>query len=192
MSLITDTQQKLGVEFRLRGFIKAELFTDEQAAAMYAAGFRWILVGFESGHPRILENIRKKAARDDNTRCMDIARRHNLKVKALMSIGHPGESEETIRATRDWLVEVVITSYSIHYTKLYDAFIRTTDPQHKSVVQRFLQELFDKKLIYKDSYTGWYCTFDERFWTDKDVENGLCPDCKRPIERLSEHNYFFT
>jgi len=119
MSLITDTQQKLGVEFRLRGFIKAELFTDEQAAAMYAAGFRWILVGFESGHPRILENIRKKAARDDNTRCMDIARRHNLKVKALMSIGHPGESEETIRATRDWLVEVrpddfdatVITTY---------------------------------------------------------------------------------
>jgi len=72
-----------------------------------------------------------------------------------------------------------------------DAFIRTTDPQHKSVVQRFLQELFDKKLIYKDSYTGWYCTFDERFWTDKDVENGLCPDCKRPIEKLSEHNYFF-
>ena len=119
MSLIADAQQKLGVEFRLRGFIKAELFTDEQAAAMYKAGFRWILVGFESGHPRILENIQKKATRDDNTRCMEIARRHNLKVKALMSVGHPGESEETIQATRDWLVDVrpddfdatVITTY---------------------------------------------------------------------------------
>jgi methionyl-tRNA synthetase len=72
-----------------------------------------------------------------------------------------------------------------------DAFIRTTDPQHKSAVQRYLQELFNNKLIYKDSYTGWYCTFDERFWTEKDVENGLCPDCKRPVEKLSEHNYFF-
>ncbi|WP_455243028.1 methionine--tRNA ligase [Petrachloros mirabilis] len=72
-----------------------------------------------------------------------------------------------------------------------DAFIRTTDIQHKSIVQQYLQELYDKKLIYKDSYTGWYCTFDERFWTEKDVEAGLCPDCKRPVEQLSEHNYFF-
>ena len=72
-----------------------------------------------------------------------------------------------------------------------NAFIRTTDPQHKSIVQRYLQQLYDKGLIYKDSYTGWYCTFDERFWTEKDVEAGLCPDCKRPIEQLSEHNYFF-
>ena len=86
---------------------------------MYKAGFRWILVGFESGHPRILENIQKKATRDENTRCMEIARRHNLKVKALMSVGHPGESKETIQATRDWLIEVrpddfdatVITTY---------------------------------------------------------------------------------
>ncbi len=72
-----------------------------------------------------------------------------------------------------------------------DAFIRTTDAPHKSVVQRYLQELFDKQLIYKADYIGWYCTFDERFWTEKDVENGLCPDCKRPVERISEHNYFF-
>lgn len=72
-----------------------------------------------------------------------------------------------------------------------DAFIRTTDDKHKAIVQRYLQELFDKNLIYQDSYTGWYCTFDERFWTEKDVADGLCPDCKRPVERLSESNYFF-
>ena len=72
-----------------------------------------------------------------------------------------------------------------------NAFIRTTDPEHQSIVQRYLRQLYDKELIYKDSYTGWYCTFDERFWTEKDVESGLCPDCKRPVEQLSEHNYFF-
>ncbi len=72
-----------------------------------------------------------------------------------------------------------------------DGFIRTTDVHHKAVVQRFLTKLYDKGLIYRAEYTGWYCTFDERFWTEKDVENGLCPDCRRPVERLSESNYFF-
>lgn len=106
MTAIADLQKTLGVEFRLRGFIKSQLFTDQQAEAMFRAGFRWMLVGFESGSERILENINKKATRDENTRCMQIAKRHGLKVKALMSIGHPGESEETVRATRDWLLEV--------------------------------------------------------------------------------------
>ena len=94
-----------GIDWRLRGFVKAELFTDEQAKAMYAAGFRWLLCGFESGHPKILRNINKKATLEDNTRMLQIAHKHRLKVKALMSIGHPGESEETIYATRDWLLE---------------------------------------------------------------------------------------
>ena len=132
MELIAKAQRDLGVEFRLRGFIKAELFTDQQAEAMYKAGFRWILVGFESGHERILTNIQKKASQADNTRAMDIARRHNLKVKALMSVGHPGESEETVRATRDWLLEVkpadfdatVITTYP--GTPYFDEALETT------------------------------------------------------------------
>jgi len=94
-----------GDDWRLRGFIKAELFTDDQAKAMVRAGFRWILVGFESGSPRILDNIQKKATQEDNSRCMDIARRHGLKVKALMSLGHPGESEATVAETRAWLVD---------------------------------------------------------------------------------------
>ncbi len=95
----------MGIDWKLRGFVKAELFTEEQAAAMYAAGFRWLLCGFESGHPRILRNINKKATLEDNTRMLQIAHKHGLKVKALMSIGHPGESEETIYATRDWLLQ---------------------------------------------------------------------------------------
>lgn len=119
MDKLTAMQRELGVEFRHRGFIKSQLFTDQQAEAMYRAGFRWILVGFESGSERILENINKKATRDENTRCMEIAKRHGLKVKALMSMGHPGESEETVNATKDWLLEVqpddfdatVITTY---------------------------------------------------------------------------------
>jgi radical SAM superfamily enzyme YgiQ (UPF0313 family) len=106
MEKIATVQAKNGVEWRLRGFIKAELFTDAQAAVMYRAGFRWILVGFESGSDRILDNINKRATRDDNTRCIEIARRHGLKVKALMSLGHPGESMATVHDTQRWLLDV--------------------------------------------------------------------------------------
>ena len=119
MDAIAAEQSRLGVEWRLRGFVKSQLFTDAQAAAMVRAGFRWILVGFEAGSPRILTNINKKATIEDNTRCVGIAHRHGLKVKALMSIGHPGESRETIMGTKQWLLDArpddfdvaIITSY---------------------------------------------------------------------------------
>jgi len=106
MKLITKAQKDLGVEWRLRGFIKSELFTEEQASAMYEAGFRWILVGFESGSPKILEIIGKKATQEENTRCVEIAKKYGLKVKALMSVGHPGESIKTVRETENWLLQV--------------------------------------------------------------------------------------
>lgn len=105
MDAIAKLQEDLGVQFKLRGFIKSQLFTDAQAGSMYRAGFRWILTGFESGSPRILQNIQKRATREENTACVTIARRHGLKVKALMSIGHPGESPQTIAETKSWLLE---------------------------------------------------------------------------------------
>ena len=55
MNEIKNLQKRYKTEFRLRGFIKAELFNEEQAAAMYDAGFRWLLTGFESGDERILK-----------------------------------------------------------------------------------------------------------------------------------------
>jgi len=103
---IAALAKRLGTEFRLRGFVKAERFTAEQAESMYAAGFRWLLCGFEAADERILENIQKKATIEDNTRVVELCRQHGLKVKALMSVGHAGESEKSILAVRDWLVRV--------------------------------------------------------------------------------------
>lgn len=119
MNALADLQDTVGQEFRFRGFVKSELFNAEQAAAMYRAGFRWLLSGFESGSPRILENINKRADLDDNTRAVEVAKAAGLKVKALMSVGHPGESEQTTRETQEWLLKVqpeefdctVITTY---------------------------------------------------------------------------------
>jgi len=133
MQQIAELQERKNIEFRLRGFLKSELFNEEQAEAMYRAGFRWILVGFESGSPRILTNINKKATQEDNTRCIEIAQRHGLKVKALMSIGHPGESLDTIQQTKNWLLKAkpddfdvtIITTYpGTHY---YDHAVQDPD-----------------------------------------------------------------
>ena len=103
---LTHLQIRIGRKLHLRGFVKAELFTRRQAEAMYMAGFRWILSGFETGSPRMLVNINKRATREDNARCVDYAHEFNLKVKALMSLGHPGESPDTIAQTREWLLQV--------------------------------------------------------------------------------------
>ena len=72
-----------------------------------------------------------------------------------------------------------------------DAFIRTTDSSHISVVQEILNGLYKKGEIERRNYSGWYCTPDERFWTEKEIINGNCPDCGRPVEHISEDNYFF-
>jgi methionyl-tRNA synthetase len=72
-----------------------------------------------------------------------------------------------------------------------DDFIRTTDREHIAVVQELLQKLFDKGEIERRTYEGWYCTPDERFWTEKDIHEGKCPDCGRPVEQIKEDNYFF-
>ncbi len=72
-----------------------------------------------------------------------------------------------------------------------DDFIRTTEERHKKVVQKALQILFDKGDIYKESYEGWYCLSDERFWMEKDLKEGNCPDCGRKVEYIKEWNYFF-
>jgi radical SAM superfamily enzyme YgiQ (UPF0313 family) len=197
MNLISRTQGDLGVEFRLRGFIKAELFTEEQAQAMYQAGFRWILVGFESGHERILTNIQKKAARTDNTRCMEIAKRHGLKVKALMSVGHPGESEETVKATRDWLLEVkpddfdatVITTYP--GTPYFDEAIETKPGVWTYTYEKSGDRLHSLEVDYREvaeyykgvpgEYTSYVYTdhlgstdlVRLRDWLEKDVRTAL-------------------
>ncbi|OGW76437.1 MAG: methionine--tRNA ligase, partial [Nitrospirae bacterium RIFOXYB2_FULL_43_5] len=72
-----------------------------------------------------------------------------------------------------------------------DAFIRTTDDAHIKSVQGLLQMLWDRGEIEKREYSGWYCTPDERFWTEKDIVEGNCPDCGRPVDRIHEENYFF-
>lgn len=73
----------------------------------------------------------------------------------------------------------------------YDAFVRTTDAQHKACVQAFMQKVYDSGDIYFGEFGGYYCYGCERFYTEKELENGLCPQHLSKPEFISEKNYFF-
>ena len=73
-----------------------------------------------------------------------------------------------------------------------DDFIRTTEERHKKVVQALFQRAYDQGDIYLGKYEGWYCIPDETFWPEnKLTEEHVCPDCGRPLQRVSEEAYFF-
>lgn len=88
-------------------------------------------------------------------------------------------------------------------------FIRTTEERHKKTVQAVWRKLKEKGYVYKGSYDGWYCVPEETFFTETQVrhaaandpanpanasataENPTCPDCGRPLEKVSEESWFF-
>jgi methionyl-tRNA synthetase len=73
----------------------------------------------------------------------------------------------------------------------YNDFIRTTQERHIRFVQRALDLLYQKNQIYSAKYEGWYCAPCETFWTQTQLTDQNCPDCKRALEKISESNYFF-
>jgi len=72
-----------------------------------------------------------------------------------------------------------------------DDFIRTTEPRHAKVVQAILQKLYDAGEIYFGEYGGWYCYGCERFYTEKEIVDGKCPDHQTALTFIKEKNYFF-
>ena len=130
-----------------------------------------------------------------------LARYHRLKgyeVFFLTGTDEHGQKVEKAAADKGRSpkehADLLVDNFKALWQKLNitnDAFIRTTDANHIKTVQDLLQILWDRGEIEKRSYTGWYCTPDERFWTEKDLVGGNCPDCNRPVEQIREDNYFF-
>jgi len=130
-----------------------------------------------------------------------LARYHRLRGDAvffLTGTDEHGQKVEKAAQERGLTPKAHADSMTVNFQQLWeklaitnDAFIRTTDKEHVAVVQELLQKLFDKGEIEQRTYEGWYCTPDERFWTEKEIVEGKCPDCGRPVERISESNYFF-
>jgi methionyl-tRNA synthetase len=73
----------------------------------------------------------------------------------------------------------------------YDIFIRTTADFHEKTIQKIFRKLYDQGDIYKGSYEGLYCVPCETFFTERQLKDGKCPDCGRPVEEAEEEAYFF-
>jgi methionyl-tRNA synthetase len=123
---------------------------------------------------RGLETFFLTGTDEHGQKVQEAARKHNVTPQE-----HADET--VVRFQRAW--------EGLHIAN--DDFIRTTQPRHKCVVEAVLQQLWNQGDIYLGSYEGWYCVPDERFWTEKDLIDGQCPDCHRPVEQIVEPNYFF-
>ncbi len=91
-----------------------------------------------------------------------------------------------------WSDEVSATFRAL-FDKLgltYNDFIRTTEPRHRKGVQELFRRIRDNGYIYKGSYSGQYCVFDNLF-VDVTEPGAPCPECGRPTETVKEENYFF-
>lgn len=72
-----------------------------------------------------------------------------------------------------------------------DVFIRTTEPRHANVVTALFKKIYEKGDIYLGEYEGWYCRPCETYLTETQLLDGKCPECNRPVEKLSEESFFF-
>ena len=91
-------------------------------------------------------------------------------------------------------VDKIVAGFQALWEKLNisnDEFIRTTEKRHYNVVQEIFKKIYDKGDIYKSTYEGLYCTPCETFWIERQLVDGKCPDCGRPVETVQEESYFF-
>jgi methionyl-tRNA synthetase len=109
---------------------------------------------------------------------------HGQKIERAAKAAGQSEQEFT---------DVISTEFRNQWKTLnleVDFFQRTTSPQHAKVVQELFQRCLDNGSVYRGSYTGQYCVFDELYVNDANPGDP-CPDCGRPTETVTEDNYFF-
>jgi methionyl-tRNA synthetase len=134
--------------------------------------------------------------------CDVIARYHRLAgEKVFFLTGTDEHSQNVARAAaeegispQEWTDRIVPRWKEVFEGLLItnDDVIRTSEQRHVERVQTFVQRLHDKGDVYLGTYEGPYCVSCEEFKQESEVEDGLCPIHRIPVERLTEENYFFS
>lgn len=126
--------------------------------------------------------------------------RRMLGEKTLFLTGSDEHGEKIVQAAEKngLSPEQFVDEISSHFRSLwpqlsihYDHFERTTEPSHKKAVQDFLQRIYEAGDIYFGEFGGYYCYGCERFYTEKELVDGLCPQHQTAPQFISEKNYFF-
>ncbi|NNG46032.1 MAG: methionine--tRNA ligase, partial [Deltaproteobacteria bacterium] len=133
--------------------------------------------------------------------CDALARWHRMKGQKVFFLTGTDEHGEKVHksATQQGvppkeLADRVVTRFqgltpALHITN--DDFIRTSEPRHYASVQALFRKSLANGDIYLGEYEGWYCTPCESYWTDLQLAEGNCPECRRPVEKRKEPSYFF-
>lgn len=111
---------------------------------------------------------------EHGTKIVDVATKHNLEPKQYC--------------------DMIVEKFKHEWQRLkieYSNFIRTTDLYHEQTVQKVLQKMYENDDIYKSYYEGLYCIQCERFVSEEELTNGLCPDHGTKPVIHKEENYFF-
>lgn len=115
----------------LRWSCNARVHSDyETLKAMAEAGARLLIVGFESGDPQILKNIKKGTTVEMGRAFVKNCRQVGLAVHADFIIGLPGETEQTIERTIEYAKELdpetvqVSVVHAYPGTELYDYAVK--------------------------------------------------------------------
>ena len=91
-------------------------------------------------------------------------------------------------------VDGIIANFKLLWKELNisnNDFIRTSEARHHKVVQDTLTKIYAQGDIYKKNYEGLYCVPCESYWLERQLVDGKCPDCGRPVETMQEESYFF-
>lgn len=130
-----------------------------------------------------------------------VARYHRLAGDDVMFLTGSDEHGQKIQRKAEEMgvtpiqyVDEIVASFQNLWKMLNisnDDFIRTTQERHHKVVQEVFKKIYAKGDIYKDKYEGLYCTPCETFWLERQLVDGKCPDCGRPVETVQEESYFF-
>lgn len=108
---------------------------------------------------------------------------HGLKIQK--------KAEEEGKNPQDFVDEISLQFKDFWKTLdiSYDAFIRTTDNNHKKIVEKVLDELYKRGAIYKGVHKGLYCLGCEQFLTESQLVDGKCPDHNQEPQIIEEENY---
>ena len=147
-------------------------------------------------------NARPHLGHAYTTICADVINRYHTMVtdETFFLTGTDEHGDKIMRAAKkeNTTPRAYVDKISALFRELWpqmnisnDYFVRTTDKSHIAVVEAVLQKIYDQGDIYFSEYEGKYCFGCERFYTDRELVDGKCPDHETEPEIIKESNYFF-
>lgn len=165
-------------DYKHRGFVRSDLLIrhPETLEKMYQAGFVELCSGIESGSDRVLGHIHKGTTSEINKNAARMIKEKGIRYKAFTIIGHPSETYQDIKMTKQILKEIKPESF--------DVTILTPYPGSKIYDNA---KASNKFIGYSDEYNGLYFSRpdfskDETFYKG----TGIHPCFTRTDELSSE------